>query len=263
MIPKKSRNLSFDGTRWHTEITFQGRRIRRFAGFTKAQAQATLAKLRAALFDGHPEDMLDPKREDARTFEGYAKAIIDSTAWKQKRSYARDLSSLENLKAYFRSQQISLLSDITPERLRADITKRLDEDGVRPGTVNRETSFLRSIFYIAVEDGLIERNPLANQKGPRARKRKLEEDNSREQMVLEHLTPDKIRQIIEAAEPATKPIITLAAITGMRQGELLKMRPKDLELTAGTIHIPEEHSKSKRARWIPIDALIYNTLAGL
>ena len=263
MIPKRSKNLSFDGTRWHTEITFRGRRIRRFAGFTKAQAQATLAKLRAASFDGHLEDMLDPKREDSRTFEGYAQALVDSPAWKQKRSCGRDLSSLENLKGFFRAQQVRLLSDITPERIRAYITKRLDEDGVRPGTVNRETSFLRSVLYVAVQDGLIERNPLASMKGPRARKWKLDEDNSREQTVLEHLTPDAVREIIEAAEPATKPIITIAAVTGMRQAELLKMRPKDLELTAGTIHIPAEHSKSKRDRWIPVDGLIYNTLAGL
>lgn len=261
--PEPAKNLRFDGTRWSTDIAFGGRRIRRFAGYTKGQAEASLAKIRTASFENRLEDLLDPRREDSRTFDGYTQALIDSPAWKQKRSHARDVCSFERLKEYFRAQQVRLLSDVTPERLRAYITKRLDENGVRPGTVNRELAFLRSILFIAVEDGLISRNPLANQKGPRSRKWKLDEDNDREQKVLEFLTPEKVRLLIEAADPALRPVITIAAITGMREGEILKMRPKDIDLTAGTIFIPMEHSKTKKARWIPIDAVIYNLLAGI
>jgi len=261
--PEPAKNLRFDGTRWQTDIAFKGRRIRRFAGYTKGQALASLAKLRTASFEGQLEDLLDPKRADTRTIDGYIQALIDSPAWKQKRSHARDVCSFERLKEYFRAQQARLLSDIKPELLRAYITKRLEGDAVRPGTVNREMSFLRSILFIALEDGLIERNPLANQKGPRARKWKLEEHNSREQKVLEFLTPEKVRLLIEAAEPALQPVLTIAALTGMREGEILKMRPKDVDFVVGTIHIPAEHAKSKKARWIPIDAVIYNLLAGI
>lgn len=262
MTRKKTRNLTFDGVRWHTDIAFRGRRIRRFAGYTKSQAEATLAKLRTASYEGRLEDLLDPKREEGRTLEGYIQTLIDSPAWKQKRSHARDVGSFGRLKEYFRVQQVRRFSDLTSERLRAYITKRLDEDGVRPGTVNREIAFLRTALYFAVEDGLIDRNPLQTQKGPRSRKWKLDEDNSREQKVLEFLTVEKVRLLIEAAAPALRPILTIAVIAGMREGEILRMRPKDVDLTAGTIFIPAEHSKTKRPRWIPVDAAIYNVLAG-
>lgn len=258
----KEKNLRFDGVRWYTDIAFRGRRIRRFAGYTKGQALATLAKLRTASFEDRLEDLLDPKREEGRTLEGYVQTLIDSPAWKQKRSHDRDVVSFNRLKEFFRGQQVRLLSDVTPERLRAYITKRLDEDTVRPGTVNRELAFLRSILYVAVEDGLIERNPLQTQKGPRSRKWKLDEDGDRERKVLEFLTSEKVRLLIEAAAPALRPILTIAALTGMREGELLRMRPKDLDLTAGTIFIPSEHSKTKKPRWIPVDSVIFNVLAG-
>jgi len=51
-----------------------------------------------------------------------------------------------------------------------------------------------------------------------------------------------------------KPILEIALITGMRKGEILKMRWKDVDFRLGIIRIPVENSKTKQERLIPIDS---------
>lgn len=262
------RNLQWIGPRgpkpgyYVTEITFHARRIRRFAGWTKEQARATLAKFRSAAFEGRLEDMLDPKREELRTFEGYAKEQIESETWKQKRSWKRDEISFGHLKDYFKARGVRALAEITPALVQGYINKRRNDDEAAPATVNRETAFLRSILFLAVEDGLIEKNPIRHSKRS-ARKLKLEENNSREDVVLKHLAPEKVRALIAAAEPVLQPMLKIYALTGMRKNELLSLRWKHVDLVSGTLMVPREIAKSGRERWIPVDAAIAGVLAGL
>ena len=52
-----------------------------------------------------------------------------------------------------------------------------------------------------------------------------------------------------------KDIIQFAAYTGMRQGEILKIRAKDIDLVANKIHVggvPTQTTKAKNWRAIPI-----------
>jgi len=47
----KERNLKQIEDKWYVDFTFKGKRIRQFAGYTKAQARNTLAKLRIEQLD--------------------------------------------------------------------------------------------------------------------------------------------------------------------------------------------------------------------
>ena len=120
----------------------------------------------------------------------------------------------------------------------------------------------RSILFLAVEDGLIEKNPIRHSKRS-ARRLKLEENNSREDVVLKHLTPDKVRALIAAADPFLQPMLKIYALTGMRKNEVLSLRWKHVDLVPGTIMVPREIAKSGHERWIPIDAAIAGILAGI
>jgi len=245
-----------------SEITFRGRRIRRFAGWTKEQARATLGKLRNASFEGRLEDVLDPKREELRTFEGYAKDQIESETWKQKRSWKRDELSFGHLKDYFKTRGARALSEITPALVQGYINKRRNEDKAAPATVNRETAFLRSILFLAVEDELIEKNPIRHSKRS-ARKLILKEDNSREDVVLKHLAPAKVRALITAAEPFLQPMLEIYALTGMRKNEVLKMRWEHVDPVSGTIVVPRRTAKSDKARCIPLGPRLSAVFSGL
>jgi len=248
---RNERNLVFvpakDGKPAHylTEITLGYRRIRRFAGWTKQEARAFLAKMRLAAREGKLEELLNP-RPAGDTFGAYARTLLDSAEWKAKRSASRNELSLKHLNRAFKDTR---LSEISPGLVRRYITDR-GEDGMRPATINRELSLLKSILYAAEYDGLIASNPIRGR-----RVKKLEENNSREKAILAmNLTDEDLRRLVDSAAPHLKPILSLAIITGMRKSEILKMKWKDIDLRLGTIRVPAENSKTKRERFIPIDA---------
>jgi integrase len=230
-----------------TEITLGYRRIRRFAGYTKEEAKTYLAKLRIAAREGKLEELVKPKsKKAADAFGEYARALLDSAEWKAKRSASRNELSLRHLNRAFKDTR---LSEVSPGLVRRYITNR-GEDGVSPATINRELSLLKSILYAAEYDGLIASNPIRGR-----RVKKLEENNSREKLILNlNLKDEDMRRLVDCAAPYLKPILTLAIITGMRKSEILKMKWKDVDLRLGTIRVPAENSKTKRERFIPIDA---------
>jgi integrase len=234
-----------------TDITLNYKRIRRYAGRTKAEAKEYLAKLRLAAKDGTLDEILNPQKLKDR-FKDYARALLDSAEWKQKRSAYRNEISLKHLTNFFKDMH---LADINPGKVRQYITGRKNA-GKKPATINRELSLLKSILFAAEYDGLIPSNPIRGR-----RVKKLDEANSREKTILSlEITDEKLRKLIDCAAPHFKPVLKIALITGMRQGEILNMKWKDINFRLGTIHIPEENSKTKKERFIPIDSILFNTL---
>lgn len=247
---KPEKNLVFvpaaDGRPAHylTEITLRYRRIRRFAGYTKESARIYVGELRKAAREGGLDEFLDPKKA-GDTFGEYGRTLLDSAEWRAKRSHKRDEISLEHLK---RAMKNVRLEEINPALVRKYMTKRREEDGMSAATVNRELSFLKSVLYSAEYDGVIQSNPIRGR-----RVRKFEEANHREKIILGlGLTDDDQRRFIESAADYLQPILKLALTTGMRQGEILKMKWKDLNLVLKTIRVPAENAKSKKERIVPV-----------
>jgi len=236
---------------YQTDITLNYKRIRRYAGRTKEEAKAFLAKLILAAKDGKLEDMLYPKKT-CDTFGEYAKGLLESAEWKAKRSSQRNEISLKHLNRAFKEVR---LSDINPGLVRKHITER-KKAGMSNASINRELSLLKTILFSAEYDGLIVSNPIRGR-----RVKRLEENNSRERVILDmKLKDEDLRRLIDSAAPHFKPILVIAIITGMRLSEILKMRWKDINFRLGTIRIPEENSKSKKERIVPIDSVIFNLL---
>jgi integrase len=257
---KAEKNLIFiegkDGkpNYWQTEVTLNYRRVRRFAGYNKEEAKTYLAKLRIAAREGKLKELINPQpKGDA--FGTYARGLLDSAEWKAKRSAARNEISLKHLNRAFKDAR---LADINPGLVRRYVTER-KEDGIGPATINRELSLLKTILYAAEADGIIISNPIRGQ-----RLKKLEEPEGREKTILEmKLTDSDYHRLIDRASEHFKPILEIAFITGMRCGEILKMRWKDTDLKVGTIRIPKENSKSKKERIIPIGPDLYKTFDGI
>ena len=232
-----------------TEITLNYRRVRRFAGYTKEEARAYLAELRVAAKKGKLGDLVKPKLA-GDTFGAYARALLESAEWKQKRSAARDETSLRALNQKFKNVA---LGEIRPNMVRDYMTSRV-KAGLRPASVNRERSLLVSVLYAAAADGLIGSNPIG-QKGVKA----LEESNSREERILElNLTDKDMRRLIDCAAPQTKPIIEIALLTGMRKSEILSLRWSQIDFSGLRLTIPVTNSKSKKERTIPLGRDLYD-----
>jgi len=234
-----------------TDITLNYKRIRRYAGRNKEAARNYIAKLRIAAQEGKLEELINPEKT-CDTFGEYAKGLLESAEWKEKRSSKRNEASLRYLNRTFKNVRIS---DINPALVRKYITER-KEAGMSPASINREISLLKTVLYSAEYDGLIASNPIRGR-----RVKRLEENNSREKVILDmKLTDDDLRKLVDFAAPHFKPILVIALITGMRKSEILKMRWIDINFRLGIIRIPEENSKSKKERFIPIDSILFNAL---
>ncbi|MCZ6691559.1 MAG: site-specific integrase [Planctomycetota bacterium] len=66
------------------------------------------------------------------------------------------------------------------------------------------------------------------------------------------LTPKQCRALIAAAEPAFKPMITFALLTGMRRGAILALQWRSVDFEHAVINIESATTKSGRKRVIPM-----------
>lgn len=91
----------------------------------------------------------------------------------------------------------------------------------------RTYALLKTIFATAVEDGLIESNP-ARIKGASQVRRKLS---------IEVLTPAQLDALAGAMPEKYRVLVMLAAWAGLRRGEVLALRRRDIDDDGATIHV--------------------------
>ncbi|MEO6025904.1 MAG: site-specific integrase [Candidatus Binatia bacterium] len=165
------------------------------------------------------------------------------------RGYARSKYVLAQLEHEFGATALAALSSFRLERWKAN--RRKD---VAPATVNRELTVLKAMLTKAVEWKLLDVNPAAAVKP-------LPVSNQR----LRYLTIAELTALLEAADVDVAawlaPAIVLAVNLGIRQGEFLRLRWRDLR--------PEQHlaaieqTKSNKPRYVPLNATVEAALAGL
>ena len=204
------------------------------------------ARQRANEFKGQIDRGADPQAEKQRvlaipTFKAFALETYMPYAENVKRSHKDDRSRLDH-HLLPRFGKLTL-NEITAQQLQvflADTKKR----GLAPATVNRVRSLLQRMFNLAVQWGILEKNPA--QGIP-----KFQENNQRQRF----LGPEEIQAFIVALaeEPNRQAadFIQLLLLTGARLGELLDAVHEDLDLDAGLWRIPR--SKSGRSRMVVLN----------
>ncbi len=230
---------------WYIDYTYRGKRIRKaLKGVTsKAEAEAilheTLAKLRKQEYFGirEPEEIL---------FEDFLKKYLElSQSTKRPSSYRRDQTNAKNALNFFRGYY---LREIQSNDIEIYLARRKEK--VSTATRNRELAFLKHLFRKATEWGYLRVNPAQNirfLKEPPGRVRYLDE---REREALE--------KALVSAPIHLQIIVTIAFSTGMRLGEILSLRWRDIDFKAKLIHVRD--SKTHRARRLPITQKVREAL---
>lgn len=126
-------------------------------------------------------------------------------------------------------------------------------------TVNRELACLRRLFNVAVRESWVLKNPfscgdsLLCQAAERKRERILtkEEEN---RLLIACNNPQRIH---------IRPIIICALDTGMRQGEIFKLRWEDINFEALSIIIQAYNTKTMRERTVAMTLRLYEALIEL
>lgn len=218
------------GNRWQVRVRVGGgRRIERGLplGATRADAQALEARIRRqaiAAATGAPGRWLIDDAID-RWVESDARHL---------KSWARDLSyRVGVLRGHTAGQPLTALPEV------ADRIKRQGQQaGTTAATINRYVSILRRIGNLAERWGWTDL--------PLGRRVVMLPEVSQRHV---YLTPAQVRQLAAAADPLTADIIWFAALTGLRRGELLRLRP---EQVAGDILALDAVTKSGKPRGIPL-----------
>ena len=112
-------------------------------------------------------------------------------------------------------------------RVRSSSTKTA---GKSPTTVRYHLMVLREAIQQAVRDGLLDRNWVDNVTRPKKQRK--------EMSVLDE---EQIRLFLAEAKRSSKyyRLYLAALLTGMRQGELLGLRWRDLDLTLGVASVQQ------------------------
>lgn len=127
---------------------------------------------------------------------------------------------------------------------------RMSRKKLTDATVNRSLSTLRHILYWAVDEQLIQANPLTRLRLVKERRlRRPVMTLSEEDSVLETL-PDYLRRIV-----------ICALDTGMRRGEILRQRWEDVDLNRKLLMVTKSKTIEGEGREIPLTDRLYRLLS--
>jgi len=238
----KRRRLRGDGAlfedtsgRWRGAIVVTdpdtGIRVRHtVSGRTMAVARERLDKLRRDLGQGIG---LKPGRP--KTLAAYVAVWLPSLRQRVRPSTWR--SHEQYLRSYILPAiGAAALAQLTPtsvERMTAAMIGR----GLSPTTARGARTTLRMILRDAERDGVVARNVAALARPPRLVRHE-----------LQVLTADETRRLLDGtAGDDLGPLFTVAAVTGLRQGEILGLRWQDVDLVGGAPTLTVNRSLARTA----------------
>ena len=240
------------GGRWHFDFMIRGLRYRGAIpeARTKAQALQAEVRIKQEIFDGRYG-----KPSGEAIFVKYAEDVFLPWSRENKRSYVNDEYHIETFKDYFGNKSFREITPMLLEKFKRD--RRHGETRYkrerRPASVNRELQLLSKFFNLAIRDGLTDTNPCRNVM-------KLREDNQRNRYLL---PAEEKRLLLQLDGPRAhlKPIVLLAIHTGMRRGEILKLRWAEVDFVRNLIYVTS--TKSGKDRTVPLNDVARTVLTDL
>jgi len=170
---------------------------------------------------------------------------------------------LKSLTEYFGKQKIRTIQfgDIEALKLHL-IRKPTRADKKRTAAaVNRELQFLRAVLNFALANGWMERNPFsAATNGKKIINRSVENKRQRFPTFGEELA---MLRMCTGRRVHLKPLLIIAADSGLRRRELLTLRVSDLDFSKRVIRLQSHNAKTNVAREIPMTPRVSEQLKAL
>jgi integrase len=126
----------------------------------------------------------------------------------------------------------------------------ISKDGLGAATAAKSYRLLRTIMGRAVTEGLIARNPVNVERAGK--------ENAAERPTL---TIAQVYALADAVGPRFRPLVVLAAFSGLRLGELRGLRQGNLDLAGRTVRVVEQIQEG--GQWVGRNVTAPKTAAGL
>ncbi|MGP8182082.1 MAG: tyrosine-type recombinase/integrase [Acidimicrobiales bacterium] len=148
-----------------------------------------------------------------------------------------------------------VLTRLTPKHL-DDLYRQMKEEGRSPKTIRNHHAIISSALHQGVRWEWVRENVADKAKPPRVSQRRVKAPSV-----------EAVRSVIEAAEdrdPRLAPLLMLAALTGLRRGELCALRWTDVDFERGELDVSrsivvipgglaEKSTKTDRFRMVALD----------
>jgi len=218
---------------WISFRDHTGRRVRQAANTTnKAEALVILAAQVTKVREGK---FFDKSQEGKVCFKDLLDQVREYERNRERTSYQDFYKSYFNqLEVFFGDRY---LDEITPRLVEEYQFNRAKETS--KATANRSLAVLRKIFNLGMRWDMVKSNPVCKIdffRVPRGRMR-----------FLSHEEQDALLKVCKGP---LKDVVTVALKTGMRRGELLGLRKKDIDFSGNFIYL--EKTKSGAHRQIPM-----------
>jgi integrase len=221
---------------WWMKFTFDGEFVQQSTKVANKRDALTIeAAFRHELALGRIG--IKPKK-DAPTFETAAKDFLkwSKVSHAEKTTERRERFAVQVLVEFFGKKKVDAIEAKTVENFvvwRSGQTSRKTKDKITRGTVNRELITLKKIFKRLVNEDILRDNP--------ARSVKLLKENDADFHVL---SDDEEKIYLLAAPQPLQDVAILMLETGMRCGEVYRIRRSEVFLSKGFLKVTKGKTKA-------------------
>jgi excisionase family DNA binding protein len=237
-----------NNVRWYLDYRdSKGKRVQKLAPLAVSKEEAVLALQEAVRCEFDSEYRVKREREKV-TFRQLADTYINDYAKSNKRSWKCDSYRLEaSMKPFFGDYELKEITPLIIERYRA---VRLGKS-ISRSSVNREITIMKRMFNLAIDWNLAEANPFVKVK-------LFSEKDAQKERILEY---DEEERLFKESPEYLKPILRVALNTGMRRGEILNLRWKQVDMERRMISV--QQTKSGKNRLIPMNDVLFGEFSRL
>jgi integrase len=236
-------------------------------GWNQARAEVELQNVLADVRRGiwrPPSPAPVPPAVADPTFHGFASAWFDANegAWRPNTRLDYKWQLTDHLLPFFREHRLSQITIAEVDRYRA---MKVREGVLSATSINKTLSRLGQILEVAIDHELIERNPA---KGKRRRLKAARPapvwlDRAEHIRALADAAGELDRKARRDRQHVSRQaIVATLVFAGLRIGELLDLRWRDLDLVAGHITVRASKTDAKLPRRGPDDLMFPTTTGG-
>lgn len=226
------------GNKFQVDVSVKGVRAPRVSCDTMVEAQAVEAKFRAHLLaGGNPSELVEGPAGSS-TKGPTMGDLLDVTYRDKWRGMKAEVSSLRNGTVWADMLGYDFpLHELGPDEV-TKVCDKLAVQGNSQSTINRKLAALSVMLGIGQDRGWCRRFKLPKKREYTGR--------------LRYFTDDEVESLIDyaGADVPLRNLLILAVETGMRQGELLGLTPRDIDLKRGLISL--HVTKGDERRSVPL-----------
>jgi integrase len=235
MVKTRTPGIYRRGSRYVVVYRYRGQQRKRFAR-TYAEARTLKATLGADVARGEHREL------GKTTFEAYAREWIDSYQGRTTRGFRESTRvgyrrTIENKAIPFFRKRAALLGELEPKDVRMFVAWLFDEKAqgrkLGAGTVRGHMAAVKVLLATAVEDGLLRHNPAIGVRISNPLPA-IEKDTAELRRALDS---DELGRFLDACTPEWEPFFRLLAMTGLRIGEAIELRWRDVDFGAKRLRV--------------------------